>query len=64
VPLGESIEWQDNGAYGSVTAIRDGNDGGGRYCREFQHQIMVGNRPQSGYGVACRQPDGAWEIVS
>jgi hypothetical protein len=63
-PLGEIIEWQDNGAYGSVTAIRDGNDGGGRYCREFQHQITVGNRPQSGYGVACRQPDGAWEIVS
>jgi hypothetical protein len=64
VPLGERIEWQDSGVYGAVTPIRDGNDGGGRYCREFQHQITVGGRLQSGYGVACRQPDGAWEIVS
>ena len=63
-PLGDSIQWHDSGAYGSVTPVRDGSDGSGRYCREFQHQIVVGNRQQSGYGVACRQPDGAWEIVS
>jgi hypothetical protein len=64
VPVGESIQWQDSGLYGSVTPVREGNDGVGRYCREFQHQITVGNRQQSGYGIACRQPDGAWEIVS
>lgn len=63
-PLGETIRWNDGGAFGSVTAIRDGVDGGGRYCREFQHDITVGNRTEQGYGVACRQPDGAWEIVS
>jgi len=63
-PLGDSIQWHDSGAYGSVTPVRDGADGSGRYCREFQHQIVVGNRQQSGYGIACRQPDGAWEIVS
>ena len=64
VPVGESIDWQDSGVYGSVTPVRDGADGSGRYCREFQHQITVGGRVQSGYGIACRQPDGAWEIVS
>lgn len=63
-PLGDSIQWHNSGAYGSVTPVRDGADGSGRYCREFQHQIVVGNRQQSGYGIACRQPDGAWEIVS
>ncbi|GAB4356881.1 MAG: hypothetical protein Kow00114_08090 [Kiloniellaceae bacterium] len=63
-PLGETIRWNDGGAFGSVTATRDGVDGGGRYCREFQHDITVGNRTEQGYGVACRQPDGAWEIVS
>ena len=63
-PLGETIRWNDGGAFGSVTATRDGVDGGGRYCREFQHDITVGNRTQQGYGMACRQPDGAWEIVS
>lgn len=64
VPIGESIQWHDSGLYGSVTPVREGSDGSGRYCREFQHEITVGNRLQSGYGVACRQPDGAWEIVS
>lgn len=64
VPLGETIDWQDSGVYGAVTPVRDGIDGGGRYCREFQHQVTVGGRLQSAYGVACRQPDGAWEIVS
>lgn len=63
-PLGDTIRWNDGGAFGSVTAIRDGSDHGGRYCREFQHDITVGNRTEQGYGVACRQPDGSWQIVS
>ncbi|WP_340117974.1 hypothetical protein [Pelagibius sp. 7325] len=63
-PLGETIRWNDSGASGSVTATRDGIDDGGRYCREFQHDITVGNRMEQGYGVACRQPDGSWQIVS
>src|SRR3546814_15833875 len=41
VPIGESIQWGDSGVYGSITPIRDGADGSGRYCREFQHQITV-----------------------
>lgn len=63
-PIGDSIQWHDGGAYGRVVPIREGSDRAGRYCREFQQQITVGQRSQSGYGVACRQPDGAWEIVS
>ncbi len=34
------------------------------YCREFQQKITVGGKTQSGYGTACRQPDGSWKIVS
>ncbi|MEQ8354145.1 MAG: hypothetical protein RH942_01295 [Kiloniellaceae bacterium] len=63
-PIGETIRWNDGGAYGSVVPTREGSDGSGRYCREFQQEVIVGNRNQSGYGVACRQPDGAWQIVS
>jgi surface antigen len=33
------------------------------YCREFQQTIIVGGRPQQGYGTACRQPDGSWQIL-
>lgn len=32
------------------------------YCREFTETINVGGQLQQGYGVACRQPDGSWQI--
>lgn len=36
---------------------------GNRYCREYQSAVTIGNETQSGYGRACLQPDGSWEIV-
>jgi hypothetical protein len=63
-PLGSDIVWNDGGAGGRIVATREGNDRAGRYCREFQQEIFVGQRRESGYGIACRQPDGDWEIVS
>lgn len=35
----------------------------GRYCREYQAPVTVGNRTQGSYGTACMQPDGSWEVV-
>lgn len=32
------------------------------YCREFNRDIVVGGRMQNGYGTACMQPDGAWQV--
>jgi len=63
-PLGDGIRWNDGAASGSVVVTREGSDRAGRYCREFQKWITIGGRSESGYGVACRQPDGAWQIVS
>ena len=63
-PVGESIRWNQGGASGSVTTTRDGTSTSGRYCREFQHDVTVGGKKEQAYGVACRQPDGSWEIVS
>lgn len=65
-PLGESIAWNnpDSGNSGSVTAVRDGKDVNNRYCREYQQTIYVGGQQETGYGIACKQPDGTWEIVS
>ncbi len=34
------------------------------YCREYQRNVTVGHRVEQSYGTACRQPDGAWKIVS
>ena len=63
-PLGDTIRWHEGAARGSVIPTRDGDDAAGRYCREFRQEVIVGNRRQSGYGMACRQPDGDWEVVS
>ena len=65
-PIGETIAWSnpDSGNRGAVTPVREGTSSSGRYCREFQQTIVVGGETQSGYGTACRQPDGSWRIVS
>ena len=63
-PIGETIHWQDGGASGSVTAVREGTSTLGRYCREFQQAVTIGGQTEQAYGTACQQPDGAWEIVS
>jgi hypothetical protein len=32
------------------------------YCREYTQTFTIGNSTQKGYGTACLQPDGSWEI--
>jgi hypothetical protein len=33
------------------------------YCREYTGPIRVGGRVQQGYGTACLQPDGSWQMI-
>lgn len=63
-PIGETIYWHEGNASGYVSPVREGTSSAGRYCREFQHKITVGGRLEQGYGTACRQPDGSWEVIS
>jgi len=35
----------------------------GTYCREFQHEVIIGGAVQASYGTACLQADGSWKIV-
>ena len=35
----------------------------GQLCREYQSTGLIGGSPQSTYGTACLQPDGAWRVV-
>lgn len=64
--MGETINWNnpETGNRGTVTPVRDGYADNGRYCREYQQTINVGGKQETGYGTACRQPDGSWEIIS
>jgi surface antigen len=63
-PIGQTITWNNpnTGNSGAVTPVRDGKSASGEYCREFQQHVTVGGKEEEAYGVACRQPDGSWEI--
>lgn len=64
-PIGQRISWNNpqSGNQGVIVPVRDGYDGSGSYCREFQQSIVVGGRTEQAFGTACRQPDGSWKIV-
>ena len=64
-PVGETISWNnpDSGNYGTVTPIRDGYSSNSRYCREYEQEIYVDGRRETGTGTACQNSDGSWEIV-
>ncbi|MFT6558254.1 RT0821/Lpp0805 family surface protein [Sneathiella sp.] len=65
-PLNKTITWNnpESGNRGTITPVRDGQDTKGRYCREFRQTIEVGGKLEEGYGTACRQPDGSWQIMT
>lgn len=64
-PSGTTVAWQnpDNGNSGTITPTKTYKLNNGRYCREYTQTINVGGKAEKAYGKACRQPDGAWEIV-
>jgi len=63
--LGETIAWNNpqSGNSGTITPVRDGTSTSGRYCREFQQTVVIGGKTEQGYGIACREPDGAWRLL-
>jgi surface antigen len=64
-PTRQASEWVNPDARrsGTVVPIRTFEDGRGQPCREFITAITIGGREEQGYGTACRQPDGSWQIV-
>ncbi|MGE3541240.1 MAG: RT0821/Lpp0805 family surface protein [Candidatus Tectimicrobiota bacterium] len=64
-PVGTVTPWRnpDTGHYGTITPTNTYRTAEGIYCREYQQTIHVGGERQQGYGTACRQPDGRWQIV-
>ena len=66
-PIGQAITWSnpESGNSGSVTPLRDGYDrNSGSFCREYEQVIYVDGRQETGTGIACKQPDGRWEIMN
>lgn len=66
---GDEYEWRNpySNNYGYVTAgsyYDDGYEGYSGPCREFEQRVYIDGHPETATGVACRQPDGTWRIVS
>jgi surface antigen len=68
--VGQSYSWETENAGGSFLVTKDyrhnnsNNSSRNEYCREFTQKINIGGRIETGYGTACRQPNGDWKIVS
>lgn len=62
---GQTLPWSNpqSGNSGTVTPYNYYQTNSGQYCREYSQTINVGGRVEEGYGRACRQPDGTWQIV-
>lgn len=62
----EPSSWHnpDTGNDYTVTPTRTYQSDSGRYCREYQTDVVVGGRREQAYGTACRQADGSWKVAS
>ena len=63
-PDGQTVRWSNpnNGNYGYTVPQTTYQTSSGQYCREYQTTIIVGGQPETARGVACRQPDGSWQV--
>jgi surface antigen len=61
---GQALPWSNpqSGNHGTITPSNY-YQANGMYCREYTQTVNVGGRQSEGYGTACRQPDGTWQIV-
>ncbi len=65
-PTDQASDWvnPDTGRAGTVVPTRTFTGSAGQPCREFVTTITIGGQNQQGYGTACRQSDGSWQLVS
>lgn len=62
---GRTQSWRNrnSGNYGSISPSKRYRNEYGQYCREYTQTIYVDGRKHSGHGLACREPDGSWQII-
>jgi surface antigen len=62
---GAPVPWRnaETGHHGTIVP-GPAYQSNGQTCREFSHTVYVDNRPQTGRGSSCRNPDGTWTPLS
>jgi surface antigen len=65
-PTNQSSAWvnPDTGRSGTSVPIKTFQNSSGQPCREFISTITIAGREEQGYGTACRQPDGSWQLAA
>ena len=65
-PTGQAVTWTNpsSGTSVQLSATRTFQQSDGTYCREFSQSIKSKGEPSTTKGVACRQSDGSWQIIS
>jgi surface antigen len=63
---GQASSWENPQTGNDVTVVPVSTykSEANQFCREYQMTIVVEGRRETGYGTACRQPDGSWKTVS
>jgi len=61
-PDGSNIRWNTPDRQYTVTPRSTVQEENGRYCREYSMDADVGGRVEQVFGMACRQPDGSWQL--
>jgi surface antigen len=65
-PDGRQIAWTDtnNGGRYRVTPDKPYQTSQGQYCRKYMTNAIIDGYDRQVYSTACRQPDGAWQMVN
>ncbi len=63
---GQVVDWQspDTGNSGIFRPIRSFRLADGRYCRQYRTTVSFDKTVHSGNGMACRNANGQWQVVS
>ena len=63
-PNNTKVQWDNpnTGNAGVTIPTSTRKTAEGKYCREYNHRVKVAGGLHNSYGLACRQPDGSWEI--
>ena len=63
---GRRVAWTDpnGGARYQITPDRPYQNQQGQYCRKYLTDAVIDGRNQQVSGLACRQPNGTWQMVN
>ena len=64
--IGQTIIWSNpqTGHSGSITPIREGASTIGSICRQYHQLANIDGQIEEGYGTACQQQDGNWQVTN